>query len=117
MVLVRCVSELEAMIDSLTENLISLAEAARLCPRRRANRPAHVSCIYRWTDSGCRGVVLESIQVGGTRCTSREAVKRFFDRLTALSEIQPVTVPASKPRRRQAQIEAAERRLEASGIR
>ena len=70
------------MIDPNTEHLISLAEAARLLPRRRAGKRPHVSCIYRWTTSGCKGVVLESLQVGGTRCTSREALARFFEALT-----------------------------------
>ena len=70
------------MIDPNSETLISLAEAARSLPRRRGGKRPHVSCLYRWTTSGCRGVVLESIQVGGTRCTSREALARFFQRLT-----------------------------------
>jgi hypothetical protein len=70
------------MIDPLSENLITLAEAARLCPRRRRGRPSHVSSIYRWSTNGCRGVRLETIQVGGTRCTSREALARFFQVLT-----------------------------------
>ena len=39
--------------------------------------------------SGCRGVVLETIQVGGTRCTSREALQRFFENLS-----QPVQAGA-----------------------
>ena len=30
-----------------------------------------------------RGVLLESIQIGATRCTSREALQRFFERLSA----------------------------------
>jgi hypothetical protein len=71
------------MIDPNTETLVSLSEAARYLPRRRAGKKPHVSCIYRWTTSGCRGVILESIQVGGTRCTSKEALARFFRRLTS----------------------------------
>jgi hypothetical protein len=70
------------MIDPNAESLISLTEAAKNLPRRRAGKKTHVSCIYRWTTSGCRGVVLESIQVGGTRCTSKEALSRFFCRLS-----------------------------------
>lgn len=70
------------MIDPLTERVISLTAAARLCPKRRGGKKTHVSCLYRWTRRGCRDVVLESIQVGGTRCTSREALARFFSRLT-----------------------------------
>jgi hypothetical protein len=70
------------MIDPLSEKVLTLSQAAKSLPKRRAGRRPHVSCLYRWTVSGLRGVVLESIQIGGTRCTSREALARFFDRLS-----------------------------------
>jgi hypothetical protein len=72
-------------IDPNNETLISLADATRLLPARRKGRKPHLSCIYRWTVSGCRGVILESIQVGGTRCTSKEALARFLEALTLAS--------------------------------
>lgn len=71
-----------AVIDVSSEALVALSVVPRYLPRRRGGKKPHVSCIYRWTTSGCRGVVLESVQVGGTRCTSREALARFFERLT-----------------------------------
>jgi hypothetical protein len=70
------------MIDSASESLIALAQAADELPRRRRGRKTHVSTLFRWSTVGCRGVVLETIQVGGTRCTSREALQRFFERLS-----------------------------------
>ncbi len=70
------------MIDSVGENLITLAQAADELPRRRRGRKVHVSCLYRWSTAGCRGVVLESIQVGATRCTSKQALQRFYERLS-----------------------------------
>jgi hypothetical protein len=69
-------------IDLASEQLISLREAATLLPRRRKGRRPHISCLYRWTTAGCRGIVLESVSVGGTRCTSREAIARFIWRLS-----------------------------------
>jgi hypothetical protein len=77
------------MIDSTADTIISLADAAKELPRRRRGRKVHVSCVYRWSTAGCKGTVLETIQVGGTRCTSREALQRFFERLS-----QPVQVGA-----------------------
>jgi hypothetical protein len=71
-------------IDLVKENLVTLADAAKLLPARRQHKQPHVSCLYRWTTDGCRGVVLESVSVGGTRCTSREAIVRFIDRLTVI---------------------------------
>ncbi len=74
-------------IDTSVERLIPLRDAAlemtRLrygpaSPARRTNLTTH----YRWTNSGCRGVVLESVQIGATRCTSQEAMQRFFVRMT-----------------------------------
>jgi hypothetical protein len=75
------------MIDPMTERLISLKQACKILPKRRRGKRPHISCLYRWTLNGCRGVILESLQVGGTRCTSREALHRFFERL---SEGMPV---------------------------
>jgi hypothetical protein len=70
-------------IDTRLEELISLADAARLLPARRRGKRPHISCLYRWTTVGCRGVILDSVMVGGTRCTSREAIARFIERLSA----------------------------------
>lgn len=86
-------------IDLNSETVISLTEAARLLPARRGGKRPHVSCIYRWTVTGCRGALLDSIQIGGTRCTSREALARFFERLTMGSrDIQPRRTPAQRER-------------------
>ena len=70
------------MIDSASETLITLIQAADELPRRRRGRKTHISTLFRWSTAGCRGVVLETIQVGRTRCTSREALQRFFERLS-----------------------------------
>jgi hypothetical protein len=70
------------MINPNVESLVALSDVCNLLPPRRGGKKPHVSCIYRWTTAGCRGEILESIQVGGTRCTSREALARFFERLS-----------------------------------
>ena len=106
------------MIDPLSETLISLAQAADDLPRRRRGRKPHVSCLYRWTTAGCRGVVLESLQVGGTRCTSREALARFIERLSRAGPAgdEPVTPPGHRsPARRLRDSERAGEKLEALG--
>jgi len=86
-------------IDPSTETLISLTEAAKLLPRRRGGRKPHVSTLYRWSIGGCKGVILETIQVGGTRCTSRPALARFFRRLTERAGTAP-TSPCTPARRK-----------------
>ena len=107
------------MIDTTAEFPVPLSQAADGLPRRRRGRKTHVSTLFRWSSAGCKGVVLETIQVGGTRCTSREALQRFFERLTS-----PGATEASTPRspvlrssaRRLRDSERAGAELEARGV-
>jgi hypothetical protein len=69
-------------IDIVAEPLIPLALAAAHVPRRRRGRKTSVATLHRWAVHGLRGVVLETLQVGGTKCTSLAALQRFFDGLT-----------------------------------
>ena len=101
------------MIEPFVESIVSLADAARLCPRRRGGKRPHISCLYRWTVDGCRGVVLECVQIGGTRCTSHEALARFFERLTSQSRGEVPMRAASQKRQRE--LADAERELEEEG--
>ncbi len=100
------------MIDLTTETTLSLTEATKHLPRRRAGKRPHVATLYRWAQRGLRGVRLETIQVGGTLCTSLEALQRFCDRL---SDPQALPIQQST-RRRQREIQAAQHRLEGQGI-
>ena len=99
------------MIDPNVETVVSLNEAARLLPHRRRGKKPHVSTLYRWTTSGCKGVILESLQCGGTRVTSREALARFFEALT-YSDSKPSPL---NPRRNRSAA-AAVRELEREGV-
>jgi hypothetical protein len=70
------------VIDLRNEQVVSLTEATQHLPRRRAGRKPAVQTLYRWASPGCRGVQLEVIQVGGTLCTSLEALQRFCEALS-----------------------------------
>ena len=70
------------MISIENETVLSFAQAARELPLRRQGKRTHTATLYRWANPGLRGVCLETIQVGGTLCTSLEALQRFFDRLS-----------------------------------
>lgn len=103
----------------LSENIVSLADAAKLLPRRRGGKRPHVSCVYRWTNSGCKGIVLESTQVGATRCTSTEALERFFQRLSGDDGQAHAAGLSPSPRpspRRAKEISTAAEELAAAGI-
>ncbi|MBN2025123.1 MAG: DUF1580 domain-containing protein [Pirellulales bacterium] len=87
-----------------------------MLPARRAGKRPHVSCLYRWSTAGCKGEVLETLQVGGTRCTSREALARFFRRLSrGLPADRPET-PLRHARRRRREVAVAVRELEREGL-
>lgn len=104
------------MIDISLEETFSLTEAAKRLPCRRKGVRPNVATLYRWAQSGCRGVRLETICVGATRCTSMEAMQRFFDALTAQAEHRTIAQPSRTTTARRKQIETAERRLAAAGI-
>ena len=76
------------MSELLQEELISLAQARHLVPGKRP----HLSALYRWAQKGVRGVRLESVLIGGSRYTSRQALHRFFAQVTAAAH-----TPAAAP--------------------
>jgi hypothetical protein len=89
-------------INPLTETVIPFAEAARRLPRLRGDRPVNPSTFWRWASSGLRGVVLETCRVGGTRCTSLEAMTRFF---AALEGRRVNPAPTQKPGETEAELD------------
>jgi hypothetical protein len=99
-------------IDLFTEELFALRNAAPLLPKRRRGKRPSLSCLYRWTTVGCRGVVLESVNVGGTRCTSREALCRFVESLSATSAVPGTHTSVAHERH----LESIERQLDENRI-
>jgi hypothetical protein len=88
-------------IDLATEAVRALAEAAGRLPPVRASRPVSPSTVWRWATRGVRsrnGVVvrLETIKIGGTCCTSDQALVRFFLALTE-GATQPAGPVRSQP--------------------
>lgn len=80
------------MIDLTRESPVTFAAAPQVVPAINAvagmeARP--VLCertIYNWATKGKRGVILESAAMGGILVTSREALQRFFSRVSAARE-------------------------------
>ncbi|HKQ48047.1 MAG TPA: DUF1580 domain-containing protein [Phycisphaerae bacterium] len=102
------------MIDISVETVPTFTEAAAKLPRRRHGKKPHIATLYRWAERGLKGIRLETIQVGGTCCTSLEALQRFFERLTKpRSEAPP---PPHFNRARLRQIEQAERECAEAGF-
>ena len=106
-------------IDVFSERVISLKEATRLLPKSSRSKKLHVSTVYRWSVGGLKSkdgmvVRLEVVKIGGTTCTSQEALQRFFDRLSGNSKV--ITPPLFSERQRLRRIEKAEEELRRAGI-
>lgn len=74
------------------ERLFPISRATRFFPRFRRGRKVNRATVYRYSTIGLRGVILETVEAGA-RCTSVEAIKRFFDELTSrksLSQPSPM---------------------------
>jgi hypothetical protein len=102
------------MIDLTRESLISLSDVPAHLPERRGGKRPHISCIYRWAQKGCRGVLLETLQCGGTKITSLQALQRFFEKLTAASS--GTAPPTRSSRQRERDIAMAEADLSRAGM-
>jgi hypothetical protein len=92
----------------LGEQALSLAKAARCLPSVRGKKTPHPSTLYRWATEGrkSRGgriIRLEIVRVGGTNCTSMEALTRFFERLNDIEPVDPPRTLALAAQERQAE--------------
>jgi hypothetical protein len=70
----------------VSEGLLTLTAATKYYPRNARGMHPHVAQVYRHSTRGLRGVVLETVQAGSKRATSRAAIARFFARLTQASQ-------------------------------
>ena len=95
------------MIDFVNENPIPLGEAARQAPGQ-----PHISTLRRWHRRGIRGVRLETCLVGGKRFTSKEALNRFIQTVTAVSQDERPECVSTASAKREKQIAQAARKLD-----
>jgi hypothetical protein len=104
-------------IDVFNETVVSFSDATKRLPKHNGTK-TNVSTLYRWAQAGLRShdgqvVWLETIKVGGTTCTSLEALQRFFERL---SRPTPEPMPPRRTvRQRMRDIQRAEEVLDRAG--
>jgi hypothetical protein len=65
------------MIDTATETLVTLGQAAQHYPSVNGRKP-HVVTVFRHAVRGINGAHLETTRVGGRTVTSVQAVERFL---------------------------------------
>lgn len=98
------------MIEIDKETLVLLTEVPKILPKRKG-KAVHLSACYRWMRSGLSGVRLETVLVGGQRFTSKEALNRFWHRVTAVRDGVPsekAIIATPKPNAKQAARELKE---------
>ena len=96
------------MIDVTSETLILPTEVTKVLPKQKGKK-TNLSTIYRWMQTGVSGVRLEYVCVGGTRFTSKQALNRFFQRITIAKggSVGPVTVSTSTTMQANKELDAA----------
>jgi len=98
---------------SLDEDLIALGDIADTLPKPKSGRKVARATIHRWIHHGLAGAApLETVRVGGSIFTSREALRRFFDRV---SEAKDGHLHGAKPTPTKAG-EKADAMLAAAGL-
>ena len=107
------------MIDLTTETLLTFQEALKHpFARRHDGKPAtNTIRIHKWCTQGVRGVHLESVLAGGIRCTSKEALERFFAAINERDANQKYVLPMPRtPAKRQKESEKAGELCAAAGF-
>ena len=102
------------MIDISQETVLTLPQAAKdELPYNSNGKPVHHATLHRWAARGLRRggkvVKLEVLKIGGRTYTSREALQRFADELTAADGLVNEPDPP-------AAIEHVEEELDALGL-
>jgi NADH:ubiquinone oxidoreductase subunit D len=104
--------------DLKTEPALSLREAAVLVKEYRG-KEAHYRTLWIWATRGRRGIKLETVSPGGVLATTREALQRFFERMTVareqrITEYEQTTTRRRSVRRREKDTAKARRELAAN---
>jgi hypothetical protein len=90
------------MIDVTRETLIRLEDTRNYLPSSRKGKRLGKAVCFRWAKDGVRGVVLETVKIGGARLTSLEAIQRFVEAQNPRAPSTPTITSGSRPPRRSA---------------
>ena len=106
------------MIDLTSDELFTMKAVAKMLPSGRAGKRVHFATVWRWAEHGLRGVKLETVRIGNTRYTTREALNAFVEHLSC-PDAPPEPTPKGwrTPAQRARDHAAAERILDEAGIR
>jgi Protein of unknown function (DUF1580) len=100
------------MIDTTREHLILPREVPKYLPKS-AGKKVSLATVYRWFQVGIAGVRLERVYIGPTAYSSKEALTRFFQRITEAKSGDRAYKPTKGERHNS---DAIDRELEAAGL-
>jgi hypothetical protein len=93
------------------DEFLTLTEATKLIPGRRPGKRVSLPTIWRWCKHGLRhGIRLQSIMVGGQRCTTRQWLQDFIAAIS--KDSHPETLPRPALRTPSQRLTASERAAE-----
>src|SRR5580698_1192583 len=100
-------------IEPRSNELIPLSRVPNLrwLPRRRRGAKLSYTCLWRWATKGVSGVVLQTVRVGGTPCTTESDLRQFFVDVAAAKRGGKQAQTIRTPARRAREIEAARQQL------
>jgi hypothetical protein len=93
-----------------------ISEVPNRIPKTSRGQEVSIATVLRWSTKGLKGIRLETIRIGATRCTWDDALWRFFERISeseSSRETGPVVATIAQKHRRS---EAVEKRLNEIGI-
>ena len=65
-------------LDILSEDLLTLQQAAKEIPRAPGQSAVHYSTVFRWMNRGLRGHKLMTVRVGQQCFTSKQRLHAFL---------------------------------------
>jgi len=83
------------MIDTIEEKPIPLDQIPAEHIPGRGGKPVHQVTLSLWYRRGIRGVKLETILIGGRRCTSLPALNRFYQAVSRARSTHPAHQPSA----------------------
>jgi len=100
--------------DLLGLEFLTLTEATKLIPGRKAGERVSVGTVWRWCIRGIRnGIKLKSVMIGGQRCTTRLWLQDFIEAINpSLSSSSQMTATPRTPLQRERESERAKEELD-----
>ena len=106
----------EMGLDRQFIRLQDLPNRSDLIPPRNSGRKLGRATVWRWTTRGVAGVVLRTVNIGGSPATCAEWLNDFFETIAIARRGQPPVRTGPTINQRTRQIEKAERRCIAAGL-